>query len=120
MAREVLITFNDVKDYINQNCSNVVNSIVDVTEPFVMDYIKRPYGFAETDGVNDIGELIKEIDLSFRMLACEPDGRVRRGLILQTIKREKIRWMEAENAWFYGRFIGRLAYLLNEEAKLKQ
>jgi hypothetical protein len=117
MAKEVLITFNDVKDYINQNCSNVVNTIVDATEPFVMDYIKHPYGFAETDGVNDIGELIKEINLSFMMLASEPDGRVRRGLISQTIKREKTRWIEGHNAWFYGRFIGRVAYLLNEDKK---
>lgn len=119
MKKETVITFDYVKSYINHNCSNVVEAIVDATEPFVMDYIQHPYGFAETDNVNDMNELLKEIDLSFMMLASEPDGRVRRGLINQTVKREKTRWLNGRNAWFYGRFIGRVAYLLNEKHQPK-
>jgi hypothetical protein len=75
-----------------------------------------PVGFAETDNYNDIVKLTKEIEESFFGFELEPDGRVRRGLINTDIKREQQRWKE-RNAGFFGRHIGRLAYLLNEEAK---
>ena len=78
-----------------------------------MDYIKSPFGFAETDNVNDLDLLTKEINNSFKMLSWElvPE---RNRLIKSNIKRETERWNDGKNAGFYGRYIGRLAYLLNE------
>jgi hypothetical protein len=116
MKREVVITYNDVREYIKNNTKYSVDSIIDVVEPFSMYYIQHPVGFAETDNYNDIVKLTKEIEESFFGFELEPDGRVRRGLINTDIKREQQRWKE-RNAGFFGRHIGRLAYLLNEEAK---
>ena len=116
MKREVVITYNDVREYIKNNTEHSIDSILDVVEPFSMDYITLPVGFAETDNYNDINKLMKEIDLGFLMIATEPDGRIRKGIISRDIKREQERW-EERNAGFFGRHIGRLAYLLNEEAK---
>jgi hypothetical protein len=116
MKREVVITYNDVREYIKNNTKYSVDSILDVVEPFSMYYIQHPVGFAETDNYNDIVKLTKEIEESFFGFELEPDGRVRRGLITTDIKREQQRWKE-RNAGFFGRHIGRLAYLLNEEAK---
>ena len=115
--RNVVISFNDVKLYIKTHCNHSIDEIVDATEPFVMDYIKHPFGFAETNDENDIDSLINTINQSFSEFTYEPDGRVRRGLISRTIKIEKTRWEEGRNAWFYGRFIGRVAYLMNKEVE---
>ena len=109
-----MTTFKEIKKYLLDNSKYAVESIVDSTEPFVMDYLKHPFGFAETDNVNDIDELVKDIDAIFYYLICEPDGRIRRGLVNHTIKREKLRWQEGKNATAYGRHIARLGHLLNK------
>ena len=109
-----MIKFEDVKNYVLDNSKYAVASIVDATEPFVMDYLKHPSGFAETDNVNNVEILMKDIDAGFYDLVCEPDGRIRRGLVNHTVKREKLRWQEGRNAAFYGRHIARLGYLLNK------
>ena len=118
--REVVITFQEVKDYVKSNLHQpiAIEEIMDAVEPFVMDYIQSPFGFAETDGVNDKKECMNELYLHFLGIAVETDGRVRRGLIRQTVKKEKERWAQW-SAWGFGRYMGRLAYLLNEDAKVK-
>ena len=112
--REVVISYTDVKLYIKSNCDTAVDSILDSVEPFVMDYVKHPFGYAETDSLHDIDVVMAQIRENFNFLSWEPDGRVRRGLISRTIKTEQERWKKDRNAWFYGRFIGRLAYLMNQ------
>ena len=107
------ITFKEVKDYLLTNCQFPVERIIDSTDPFVMDYIKCPVGYAETNDLNDIDELLKEIDEHFTYLACE-DGRVRRGIINRTVRQETKLW-NVRNASYYGRHIGRLAYLLSKK-----
>ena len=118
--REVVITFQEVKDYVKSNLHQpiAIEEIMDAVEPFVMDYIQSPFGFAETDGVNDKKECMNELYLHFLGISVETDGRVRRGLIRQTVKKEKERWAQW-SAWGFGRYMGRLAYLLNEDAKVK-
>ena len=116
MKRNTVISYNDVREFIKENVKNSIDSIVDVVEPFSMDYINSPFGFAETDNYNDMDKLIREIELGFLMITSEPDGRVRKGLINRNIKQEQERW-EQRNAGFFGRHIGRLAYLLNEKNK---
>ena len=106
--------FSEIKKYLLNHSKHAVESIIDSTEPFVMDYIQSPFGFAETDNVDDIEGLVKDIDAIFYDLVCEPDGRIRRGLVNHTIKREKQRWLEGRNATTYGRHIARLGYLLNK------
>jgi len=39
LGKKEVITFQEIKDYIKANCKNSVDSIIDATEPFVMDYI---------------------------------------------------------------------------------
>jgi hypothetical protein len=102
--------FIKVKDYLLTNCKFPIEKIIDSTEPFVMDYVKCPVGYAETDNLNDTDELFKEIDEHFTYLALE-DGRVRRGLINHIIRKETRCW-NVRNAGYYGRHIARLAYLL--------
>ena len=109
------ITFQEVKNYLLNNSNNAIESIVDATEPFVMDYIKYPLGFAETDNINDIDQLLKDIDNTFIEFKLETDGRIRRGMINHVIKKETQRWNEGKNAWYYGRHIARLGYLLNKK-----
>lgn len=112
------VTFQQVKDYLKANTKHSVEKLIDATEPFVMDYINRPYGFAETDNVYDIQELTAEIDDAFYYgIGAETDGRIRKGLLNDAIKRETTRWKEGRNAGFYGRHIGRLAYLLTQQSK---
>ena len=104
--------FLKVKNHLLTNCPDAIESIIDSTEPFVLDYINYPVGYAETDELNDIDKLTKDINNHFRDIAYEQDGRVRRGLINRVITIETTRWNEGRNAWYYGRHIGRLAYLL--------
>lgn len=108
------ITFSEVKNYVLKNSNHAVESIIDATELFVLDYIKHPVGYAETDKITDIDVLMQEIDNAFREFTWELDGRVRRGMINHVIKIETSRWRQGRNAWYYGRHIGRLAYLLNK------
>jgi len=110
------ITFEEVKYYIFMNCPDAIESIVNATESFVMDYVKCPVGYAETDKLEDGDKLTKEINDHFKEFNCE-DGRVRRGMINAVIKMETKRWNEERSAWYYGRHIGRLAYLLNNLKK---
>ena len=116
MKKETVINYNDVRKFIKENMKTSIDSIVDAVEPFAMDYITLPVGFAETDNYNDMDKLIREIELGFYMITSEPDGRVRKGLVSRNIKKEQERWKE-RNAGFFGRHIGRLAYLLNEKSK---
>ena len=109
------ITFDEVKDYVMNNCPFAIERIIDSTEPFVMDYVDCPVGYAETNNLNDIDELTKEINEHFKEFSYEYDGRVRRGLINRVVRIETTRWNEGRNAWYYGRHIGRLAYLLNKD-----
>lgn len=114
--REVKITFAEVKDFIKENCKYPIDEMIDVTKPFAMDYIKYPFGYAETDNLNDIQTCVKDINEYFISVEIESDGRVRRGVINHYVKKEKERWA-SRNAWGLGRHIGRLAYLLNKEVK---
>lgn len=113
MRTEVKINFKEVKNYLINSSEFAIESIIDSVEPFVMDYIKHPFGFAETDNVNDLDLLTKEINNSFQMLSYDT-AQERNRLIKSNIKRETERWNDGKNAGFYGRHIGRLAYLLNE------
>jgi len=121
MNKEILITYDDVKDYIKNNCEWVTykqftaEPILNAVEPFVMDYITMPVGFAETDNLNDKNEIIKKVDNSLKWTMLD-DGRKVRSYINSAVKTETERWKQ-RNAWFYGRYIGRLAYLLNEDKK---
>lgn len=111
MKREIKVTFEDVKNYIKKTNKYYVLEIIDSVEPFVMYYIKSPFGYAETDRLNDIDECTKHIDdlfLSFHL--C--NQREYNKMVDDTIKIETQRWKE-RNAWAYGRYIGRLAHLLN-------
>ena len=121
------ITFDEVKGYVMNNCPEAqrwffdtqtytgIERIIDSTEPFVMDYVDCPVGYAETNNLNDIDELTKEINEHFKEFSYVYDGRVRRGIINRIVKTEISRWNEGRNAWYYGRHIGRLAYLLNKD-----
>lgn len=111
LGKKEEITFQEIKDYVLANCPNAVESIIDATEPFVMDYILCPVGYAETDNANDLQELIQDITMAF---VFDPDGRKRRGEINWCVKREKQRWSEGRNAGFFGRHIGRVGYLLTQ------
>ena len=114
--REVKITFDEVKNFIKDNTKYSIDEMIDAVEPFTMDYIKSPFGFAETDNLNDIQKCLDEIYLHFVGIMAEPDGRVRRGYINRTIKRENERWKQG-NAAGFGRMVGRLGYLLNQNKK---
>ena len=109
------IDFQEVKSFIMNRCPNAQEGIVDATRDFVLDYVKHPVGYAETDNVNDIDKILSDIDMSFAEFGFEEDGRVRRGMINYVIKTEKKRWEEGRNAWFYGRHIGRVAHLLAKD-----
>ena len=109
--REIKITFKEVKEFILKNSNNAIESIIDATEPFVMDYMNSPFGFAETDNENEIEPLLDSLYWSF---VSTPDGRVRRGEINSVIKREREKWNNGRNAGSVGRLIGRIAHLLNQ------
>jgi hypothetical protein len=121
MKKEILINFDEVKQHINLTCKwtsyrqFTVTPIIDATEQFAMDYIKYPYGFAETDNLNDIGKLLKDLDDAFWGILAD-DGRSVKSNIKRAVNREVNRWKDG-NASYFGRMIGRLAYLLNEEKK---
>lgn len=108
------IKFEDVKNYIHIFSDYYVDEIIDVVEPFVMDYITSPHGYAETDNLNDIDKCIREIEHMFWQYEMTETKRERTQMIKQTIKTETERWKQ-RNAWAYGRYIGRLAYLLNKK-----
>jgi hypothetical protein len=112
--REVVITFEDVKNYIHIFSKYYVDEIIDAVEPFAMNYIKFPVGYAETDNLNDIDECITEIEHLFWNFDMVDSKRERNKMINQTIKTETERWKD-RNAWAYGRMIGRLAYLINKK-----
>jgi methionine synthase II (cobalamin-independent) len=114
MKREIVIKFEDVKNYIHIFSNHYVDEIIDVVEPFVMDYIESPFGFAETDDLNDIDECIRQIEHMFWQYDVAENKRERNKMIKETIKIETERW-KMRNAWAYGRYIGRLAYLINKK-----
>lgn len=111
LERRVVIKFEDVKNYIKIFSNHYNEEIVNACEPFAMDYIEHPYGFAETDGVDDINEIISDIENGFWMISLEPK-RKQNQMIKHAVKTETERWKQ-RNAWAYGRMIGRLAYLIN-------
>jgi hypothetical protein len=113
--REIVITFEDVKNYIKTFSNHYNDEIVSSCEPFAMDYILSPFGFAETDNLNDIDEVISDIENGFWMISLEPKVKQRQ-LIKHAVKTETERWKQ-RNAWGYGRMIGRLAYLINEQKR---
>jgi hypothetical protein len=113
MKREVAITFEDVKSYIKIFANDYIEEIVNACEPFAMDYITSPFGFAETDGLNDINAVISEIQTSFWFIKLE-DKIEQKKMIKRAVKIETDRWAQ-RNAWGYGRMIGRLAYLINKQ-----
>lgn len=112
--REIKITFDDVKNYIHIFSKHYVDEIIDAVEPFAMDYIQSPYGYAETDKLNDIDECITQIEHMFWQFDVAETKRERNRMIKETIKTETERWKQ-RNAWAYGRYIGRLAYLINKQ-----
>jgi len=114
MKRETVIKFEDVKNYIHIFSKHYVDEIIDVVEPFVMDYIESPFGYAETDNLNDINECITEIEHMFWNYEVAENKRERNKMIRDTIKIETERWKK-RNGWAYSRFIGRLAYLINKQ-----
>ncbi len=112
--REIKITFADVKNYIHIFSNHYVDEIIDVVEPFVMDYMKHPVGYAETDGLNDIDECITKIEELFWSFNMVDTKTERNRMIRETIKTETNRWKE-RNGWAYSRYIARLAYLINKK-----
>jgi hypothetical protein len=115
MKREVVIKFEDVKNYIHIFSKHYVDEIIDAVEPFAMNYIKCPVGYAETDRLNNINDCITEIEhLFWNFDMCETK-RERNKIIKETIKTETTRWKTDKNAWSYGRMIARLAYLINKQ-----
>jgi hypothetical protein len=114
MKRETVIKFEDVKNYIHIFSKHYVDEIIDAVEPFVMNYIQCPVGYAETDGLDDINECITQIEHLFWNFDMAETKRERNRMIRQTIKTETERWKQ-RNAWAYGRYIGRLAYLINKQ-----
>ena len=113
MKRKVVIKFEDVKNYIKIFSNHYNEEIVNACEPFAMDYILSPFGFAETDDLNDINDVISDIENGFWMISLE-DKKDQRRMIKLAVKLETARW-EDRNAWAYGRLIGRLAYLINQQ-----
>lgn len=84
--------------------------LLDAVAPFVEYYQKHPYGFAETDTLNDLQEaeqIVKEMMFDFNEQATTEWKRL-------LIKKELDRWKEGRNAGGYGRFIARLWYLKNK------
>jgi hypothetical protein len=113
MKKEIVITFEDVKSYLKIFSNHYNENIVNACEPFAMDYILSPFGFAETDNLNDIDEVISEIENAFWMISLE-DKRKQKSMIKHAVEKETERWKQ-RNAWGYGRMIGRLAYLINKQ-----
>jgi hypothetical protein len=113
--REIVIKFEDVKNYIKIFSNHYNDEIVSACEPFAMDYILSPFGFAETDNLNNIDEIISNIENGFWMISLENKTKQKQ-LIKHAVKTETERWKE-RNAWGYGRMIGRLAYLINEQKR---
>lgn len=113
--REVVIKFEDVKNYIKIFSNHYNDEIVNACEPFAMDYILSPFGFAETDNLNNIDEVISEIENGFWMISLE-GKREQKQMIKRAVEKETERWKQ-RNAWGYGRMIGRLAYLINEQKR---
>ena len=74
--------------------------------PFVEDYKLHPYGFAETDNLNDIDECQKDVD-KIMWVFNHSDMSDKKNII----KKEIDRWCDGRNAGCFGRFIGRLEYL---------
>jgi hypothetical protein len=118
MKREVVIKFEDVKSYLKIFSNHYNEEIVNACEPFAMDYILSPFGFAETDNLNDINEVISDIENGFWMISLE-GKREQKSMIKHAVKTETERWKQ-RNAWGYGRMIGRLAYLINEQKKSRK
>ena len=112
--REIVIKFEDVKNYIHIFSKHYVDEIIDSVEPFAMDYIKCPVGYAETDNLNDVDNCITKIEEIFWSFDMCETKRERNKMIKETIKTETDRWKQ-RNAWAYGRYIGRLAYLINKQ-----
>lgn len=115
MKREVVIKFEDVKSYLKIFSNHYNEEIVNACEPFAMDYILSPFGFAETDNLNNIDEVISEIENGFWFISLE-GKRKQNQMIKHAVQIETERWKQ-RNAWGYGRMIGRLAYLINEQKK---
>jgi hypothetical protein len=115
MKREVVIKFEDVKNYLKIFSNHYNEEILNACEPFAMDYILSPFGFAETDNLNDIDEVISEIENGFWMISLE-NKREQKSMIKFAVFTETERWKQ-RNAWGYGRMVGRLAYLINEQKK---
>ena len=111
--KEIVIKFEDVKNYIKIFSNHYNENIVNACEPFAMDYILSPFGFAETDNLNDVDEVISEIENGFWMISLEPKGNQTK-MIKHAVATETERWKQ-RNAWGYGRMIGRLAYLINKQ-----
>lgn len=112
--REIKIKFEDVKSYIHIFSKHYVDEIIDSVEPFVMNYIKCPVGYAETDHLNDVNECITQIEHMFWQFDVAENKKERNRMIRETIKTESERWKE-RNAWAFGRYIARLAYLINKQ-----
>ena len=86
---------------------NYEQELMEAIAPFVEDYKQFPRGFAETDNLNNINELQKEVDemmYGFNKYATLQEKK-------HFIKLEKDRWMNGKNAGAYGRYIARLEYL---------
>ena len=114
LKTRVQITFQDVKNYIHIFSKYYEDEIIDAVEPFAMNYINSPGGYAETDNLNDIDECMTQIERLFWNFYMTETKREKNQMIKQTIKTETERWKQ-RNAWAYGRYIGRLAYLINKQ-----
>jgi hypothetical protein len=117
--REIVIKFEDVKNYIHIFSKYYVDEIIDSVEPFAMDYITHPYGFAETNEINDLDECIMELEQMFWSYYMTESKRERTKMIKEAVKKETERW-KTGNAWGYGRMIGRLAYLINKKKSARK
>jgi hypothetical protein len=98
------ITIEIVDNFLKEKDIKVNFKLMLAVQPFMEYYVECPVGFAETNNLNDIDECVEII------------RDINRGLNLpSTIRQETQRFLDGHNAGSFGRYIGRLAYLLKNK-----
>lgn len=102
---EKSLTIEVVDNYLKEQGVDVDFKLMLAVQPFMEFYMECPVGFAETNNLNNIDEclkIIKELNSN-----CD---------IRSSIRQETKRFSEGKNAGAFGRYIGRLAYLLKNKS----
>jgi hypothetical protein len=83
---------------------------------FSQDYCKSPYGFAETDNVNDLVQVLNAIqETNIALLTAETKSELSQ-IIKSEQQKQRERFAQGKNSTQLGRHIGRLHYLLSLES----